>query len=239
MAGVLGCGPASAFDANNKVELEKFIHDYLVSHPEVLIEAQDALQAKQAEAQKSRDSKVIAENKAEIFRSSDDLVVGNPKGDVSVVEFYDYNCPYCKHAVADMKTLVANDPGVRFVLKEFPILGQDSVAASRVSIAVQMIAPDKFRQFHDALFDSQQRADGDFAMAVATKLGIDKTALTKKLADPSIDARIRATYSLADKLNITGTPAYIVGDEEIAGVVGAGALEQKVQNVRKCNSAAC
>lgn len=231
--------PATAFDPNNKAELEKFIHDYIVAHPEVLLEAQDALQAKQQAARRTHDKKIIAANKKKIFDAAGDLVLGNPKGDVTVVELFDYNCPYCKHAVQDMKALIAGDPGVRFVLKEFPILGQDSVAASRVSIAFQMVAPDKFKQFHNELMSSRTRASGESAFKIAAALGVSKETLKEKLAEPAVDARIKQTYRLANELNLTGTPSYIVGDEAMSGAVGADTLEQKVANMRKCNSTTC
>ncbi len=231
--------PASAFDPSDKAQLQKFVHDYIVGHPEVLLEAQDALQAKQQAAQRNHDRKIIAANKKEIFHAPGDLVLGNPKGDVTVVELYDYNCPYCKHAVQDMKALIDGDNGIRFVLKEFPILGQDSIAASRVSIAFQMIAPDKFRQFHNELMGSQARASGDLAFRIAEKLGVGKQELKQKLEDPAVDAKIKQAYTIANKLDLTGTPAYIIGDEAMAGAVGAAAIEQKVANVRKCNSTSC
>ena len=231
--------PALAFDANNKAELGKFIHDYIISHPEVLIEAQDALQAKQQAAQRDQDRKIIGANRKEIFSDPADLVLGNPKGDVTVVELFDYNCPYCKHAVQDMAALTAGDPGVKFVMKEFPILGQDSIAASRVSITFQMVAPEKFKQFHNALMSSRTRASGDVAFQIAAKLGVSKETLKEKLGDPAIDAKIKQAYTLASELNLTGTPSYIIGDEATAGAIGAPALEQKVANMRKCASTTC
>lgn len=230
---------AHAFDANDKAELGKFIHDYIVEHPEVLLEAQDALQKKQEAEQRSRAKAQIAANRKQIFDAPGDLVVGNPNGDVTLVEFYDYNCPYCKHAVPDMNALLKADGKLRFVLKEFPILGEDSVAASRISMAVQMIAPDKYQAFHNELMDSPQRANGARAFQAAEKLGISKDDLKAKLDDPSITSRIHDTYALADKLGINGTPAYVVGDEAVSGVVGAQVLEQKVENVRACGSTAC
>ncbi|HET7412699.1 MAG TPA: DsbA family protein [Pararhizobium sp.] len=230
---------AAAFDANNKAELEKFIHDYIVSHPEVLLEAQDALQAKQEAAQRKQAKTVIAGREEELFHSPGDLVVGNPEGDVSIVEFFDYNCPYCKNAIGDMNAIVGSDGNVRYVLKEFPILGPDSVAATRVSMAFEMVAPDEFRQFHETLLGSSGRATEASALAVAEKLGVDRAKVKAKMDDPSIDARIKQSYALANALHITGTPAYVVGDEAVSGVVGATALEQKIENVRKCNSTVC
>lgn len=231
--------PAKAFDASNKKELGMFIHDYIVEHPEVLLEAQDALQKKQEAKRRDHMKSVITANRKAIFDAPGDLVIGNPKGDVTLVEFYDYNCPYCKHAVSDMHALVEADNKLRFVLKEFPILGQDSVAASRVSMAVQIVAPDKYKAFHDKLMGSQQRATGDSAFQVAEDLGIAKSALKDELESPEIEKRIKQTYALADALNINGTPAYVIGDDAISGAVGSSALEDKVQNMRKCDSTSC
>ncbi|HET7411118.1 MAG TPA: DsbA family protein [Pararhizobium sp.] len=230
---------ALAFDANNKAELGKFIRDYIVSHPEILLEAQDALQAKQEAAQRQQVKAIIAKHSKELFHAPGDLVVGNPDGDVSIVEFFDYNCPYCRHAVQDTKTIIGNDKNVRYVFKEFPILGPDSVAASRVSMAVQIVAPDKFKAFHDTLLGASERATEASAFDVAKKLGIDTAKLKAAMDNPSIETQIKQSYALANALHITGTPAYVVGDEAVSGVVGAAALEEKIDNVRKCKSTAC
>lgn len=230
---------ALALDIKDKAELEKFIHDYIVNNPEVLLEAQDALQAKQAAEQRKKTKAVIAGNKDALFHAPGDIVLGNPDGDVTIVEFFDYNCPYCKHAVEDMDTILKEDPNVRFVLKEFPILGPDSLAASHVSIAFRMIAPDKYRSFHEQLLGGQERATEERAFEIAAELGVDKAALEAKMKDPAIESSIKEAYFLANALGITGTPAYVVGDEAVSGALGAEILSEKIENVRKCDSTEC
>lgn len=230
---------ASALDIKDKAELEQFIHDYIVGHPEVLLEAQDALQEKQAAEQRQKTKAVIARNKDALFHAPGDVALGNQDGDVTIVEFFDYNCPYCKHAIEDMDAIVKEDPNVRFVLKEFPILGPDSLAASHVSMAFRMIAPEKYRDFHEELLGGEGRATEERAFEVAAKFGIDKAALEAKMKDPAIDASIKQAYSLANELGITGTPAYVVGDEAVSGALGAQFLLKKIDNVRKCDSTVC
>lgn len=231
--------PASALDIKDKAELERFIHDYIVGHPEVLLEAQDALQAKQAADQRKTAKAAIARNGDALFHAPGDIALGNPEGDITVVEFFDYNCPYCKHAIDDMDTIIEEDSNVRFVLKEFPILGPDSLAASHVSMAFRMIAPDKYRKFHEELLGGEARATEERAFEVAAKFGVDKEAIEKKMKDPAIDASIKQTYALANDLGITGTPAYVIGDEAVSGALGSQVLSEKIDNVRKCNSTAC
>lgn len=231
--------PALALDIKDKAELERFIHDYIVQHPEVLLEAQDALEKKQADAQRKKTKTVIASNSDALFHAAGDIILGNPKGDVTIVEFFDYNCPYCKHAIEDMDTILENDGDVRFVLKEFPILGPDSLDASHVSMAFRLIAPDKYRAFHEALLGGEGRATKESAFEIAAKFGVDEAALEKKMKDPAIDASIKQAYALANELGITGTPAYVVGDEAVSGALGAEVLSEKIDNVRKCDSTAC
>lgn len=230
---------AHAFEIKDEAAFDKLVHDYIVDHPEVLLEAQDALQKKQEAAKREQVKAVIAENKDAIFHAPGDVVLGNPNGDVSVVEFFDYNCPYCKHAIDDMNAILEADKNVRFVLKEFPILGPDSIAATHVSLAFREIAPQKYRQFFDTLLGGSARADADRAFAVAKTLGVDRKTLEQKMKDPAIEAEISKAYSLANDLGLTGTPAYIVGDEAVSGALGAQVLLQKIGNVRKCDSTVC
>ncbi|WP_141165593.1 DsbA family protein [Pararhizobium mangrovi] len=239
LAGNALASDSSGFDPSNKEQLGQFVHDYLVQHPEVLLDAQDALQAKQQQAAQKKVAKVIADNRQALYYAPGDLVLGDPDGSVTLVEFYDYNCPYCRAAVSDMKTIVANEKGLRYVLKEFPILGDDSMAASRASMAFEMLAPNKFKTFHDRLMAIKGSADAERAEKIAADLGVDPKQLEAKMKDPKIGARIRQTYALADKLNLTGTPAYVVGDMAVSGVIGADALRKAIGNVRACGSTTC
>ncbi|MCM2294309.1 DsbA family protein [Allorhizobium sp. BGMRC 0089] len=231
--------PAAALDDKQKQEMGDFIHDYLIAHPEVLLEAQDALQKKQAEAEAARSAAQVSANEQDIFHSKDDVVLGNPNGNVSIVEFYDYNCPYCRHAISDMNDLIKHDNNLRFVLKELPILGPDSEAAHRVSFAVRELAPEKYPAFHEALLGGTVRATQASAMAIAEKLGLKEADIAKQMAAQPNDEAVKKTYTLAQSLGITGTPAYVIGTEVISGAVGEDTLKQKIANMRNCGKSSC
>ena len=242
----LGVAPARLAQAEaltitdeNRAQIEAIIHDYLLNNPEVLAEAQKALEAKQEAAQKAAQKSLIAEAKDAIFTSEHDGIVGNPDGKVTIVEFFDYNCGYCKRAMADMDAMVAADKDLRFVLKEFPILGEDSQKAHVVAQAVQRMMPEKYGAFHRKLLSSKGRADEAKAIAIAVEMGADEKALREKMQDPSIMDSFRSAYELANKLSITGTPSYVVGDEVVFGALGREVLSAKIENLRSCNSTSC
>ncbi|MFB9951014.1 DsbA family protein [Rhizobium puerariae] len=230
--------PALALDDRQKKEMGEFIREYLLQNPEILLEVQDALQTKQQTQRVEQSTKAIAQNKKEIFSSPTDITLGNPKGDVTVVEFFDYNCGYCKRALSDMDDILAKDKNIRFILKEFPILGPDSIAAHRVANAVRLLAPQKYAEFHRTLL-SGEHASEETAVAVATSLGLDAAAIRKSMADKPNDDLVRQAYQLANSIGITGTPTYVVGDEAVFGAVGLDAIEEKVANVRSCGKATC
>jgi protein-disulfide isomerase len=231
--------PAAAFDDNQKKELGDFIKQYLMEHPEVLLDAQAALDKKQEEAKLVQANKAVADNKQTIFNANYDVTVGNPKGDVTVVEFFDYNCGYCRHALSDMDALLEKDKNIRFVLKEFPILGPDSVAASKVSDAFRKLAPEKYAEFHHKLLGSDGRASEDSAIEVATALGVKEDALRAEMTKSPNSGSVKETYQLATDLGLTGTPSYIIGNEAISGAVGVDVITEKVNNVRACGKTTC
>jgi protein-disulfide isomerase len=167
-------------------------------------------------------------------------VVGNPSGDVTLVEFFDYNCGYCKKALADVQTLMKSDSKLRVVLKDFPVLGPDSVEASRVALAVknQLPAPKLF-DYHVKVMDSRGRVNGERAMAVAKDMGVDMARLQKDVESPEVRNALQENMALGDKLSLTGTPAFIVGETVIPGAVGLDPLKQLVNNVRQCGKASC
>lgn len=230
---------AYALDAKDKKELGEFIREYLVANPEILLEAQQSLKKKQQEEQLRQAEAAIAGNKEAIFQSVHDVTLGNPKGDVTIVEFYDYNCGYCKRALSDMEAILENDKNVRFVLKELPILGPDSLAAHRVSAAFRQIAPEKYGDFHRALLGGEDRATEETAIAVAGRLGVSEADIRAKMESDAQDAGVKEAYTLANDLGITGTPSYVVGNEAVFGAVGAEELEAKVTNMRSCGKTVC
>jgi protein-disulfide isomerase len=232
-------GPALALDDSQKKEMGEFIREYLLQNPEVMIEVQNALEAKQQAQRADQSTKAVATYKDEIFSSPTDVVLGNPKGDVTVVEFFDYNCGYCKRAMSDMDEILKKDTKVRFVLKEFPILGPDSMAAHKVANAVRLVAPDKYAEFHRELLVGQEHASEATAISVASDLGVDEAAIRKSMQEQPNDDIVKQAYQLANAIGITGTPTYVVGDEAVFGAVGLDEIEQKVGNVRSCGKASC
>ncbi|MET0576449.1 MAG: DsbA family protein [Mesorhizobium sp.] len=233
-------GPALAQETPmDRKQVETIVRDYLLANPELLLEVQEALEAKQKEAQRLASLGVIKEAKAEIFNSEFDGVVGNPNGKVTVVEFYDYNCGYCKRAIEDMHALIKADPDLRFVLKEFPILGPDSQKAHVVSMAFRKMMPEKYREFHDQLLGGQGRAGEASAIKIALALGADEKKLREEMQDPAIAEAFASTYELANKLAITGTPSYVVGNEVVFGALGQEVLAEKISAAKNCGEATC
>jgi protein-disulfide isomerase len=231
--------PALALDDAQKKEMGDFIKEYLISHPEVMLDVQAALEKKQDEQRGSQSDKVITDNKDAIFNGKSDVNIGNAKGDVTVVEFFDYNCGYCRGSLSDTDALLKNDKNIRYVLKEFPILGPDSVAASRVSDAFRKLAPEKYADFSHTILASKTKASEDSVIDVAGTFGVSEEALRKEMAaSPNTDT-VKATYQLATDLGVTGTPAYVIGNEAISGAIGLDALNEKIANVRACGKTTC
>ncbi|MCB1447745.1 MAG: DsbA family protein [Rhizobiaceae bacterium] len=231
-------GGAQAFDDGQKEEIGKIVREYLIAHPEIMIEVQQALEKKQADERAAQAKVAVSENADAIFNASADIALGNPKGKTTIVEFFDYNCGYCKRALSDMDAIIKSNPDVRFVLKEFPILGQDSLDAHKVSYAFKQIAPEKYGDFHRALL-SGEHADEARAIEVAKSLGVSEEALRAKMEQAPHDDSVRDAYRLASKLGITGTPSYVLGNEAVFGAIGESELNQKIASVRQCGKTTC
>ena len=246
LASVIALGAATAptladvpFKGEEKAAIETIIRDYLIANPEVLIEAMDALQTKQAHAQREARADVIAKAGDVLTDAPEGMVLGNPNGDVTVVEFFDYNCGYCRQALEDMNALIEADNNVRFVLKEFPILGPQSIEASRVSLAFRDLAPQKYPEFHRALLARRSMADKASALEVAGDLGVEPDAIEAKMNDTGHIQELQAIQDLAANLQINGTPSYVIGGEVIQARVGIDGLKQAVENMRECGKADC
>ncbi len=229
---------AAAEPVLDRNAVENIIRDYLVANPELLIDMQQGLEAKQMEAQRLASLEVIENARDDIFNAEYDGYVGNPDGKTTIVEFYDYNCGYCKRAQEDMLALTAADPDLRFVLKEFPILGPDSSKAHVVSMAFRKLMPEKYGDFHNQLIGSPGRAGEDAAIKIALALGADEAKLREEMKNPAISEAFSKTYELANRLSITGTPSYVVGNEVIFGALGQEVLAQKIAQVRAAETQA-
>jgi protein-disulfide isomerase len=226
----------SGLTTGQRKEIEAIVKEYLLKNPEVLIEAQNALEAKMDKLQAERTAAAIKQNAKEIFRPASSPVVGNAKGDVTVIEFFDYNCPYCRKAFSQVVQLVEKDKQVKLILKEFPILSKGSEEASKVALAAKLQG--KYWEFHRAMNLSQGQSNEASALRVAEKLGLDMTRLKKDMASPEVKREIDETRALAMKLGIQGTPHFLVGDRVIPGAP-ENLLEQMKKHVAEIRKEGC
>ena len=208
------------------------VKSYIAAHPEIV---QDALDKRQKDADADKARTTIKDNNATIFNSAHQVVLGNPQGNVTMVEFFDYNCAYCKRALPDMMSLLSANPNLRFVLKEFPVLGDGSVEAAHVAVAARMQDPTgkKYIEFHQKLLGGRGAADKARALAVAKDVGFDMARIEKDMDSPEVKTTIDEDMKLADALGVSGTPSYVVGDEVVVGAVGIDELKAKIKAVRK------
>ena len=193
-----------------------------------------------AAAESEKHKAAVKQYSQALFSSPRQVVLGNPTGNVTFVEFFDYNCGYCKRAMDDMLTLMKNDPKLKVVLKEFPVLGPGSVEAARVAVAVRMQdkTGKKYLEFHQKLLGGRGQADKAHALAVAKDIGLDMGRLDKDLESPEVKATLEESFKLAEALGLNGTPSYVIGDDVVIGAVGIDALKEKVNNSR-CGKPSC
>ncbi|MCF7644879.1 DsbA family protein [Bacillus subtilis] len=220
----------------DKAAVEKIVREYLIANPEVMLEVQDVLEAKQSASARENQTKIITENHDSIFNDANDAVYGNPKGDVTIVEFYDYNCGYCKRAMPDMHELIKADPNVRFVLKEFPILGPDSMRTHLVAQAFKRLMPEKYMELHQALMNEPKSSTEESALKIAVSLGADEAKLRDLMKSKEVVTSFQNAYTVAQALNISGTPSYIIGNELVPGAVGHDVLSEKIAEQRQLNA---
>lgn len=229
----------ATFSSEQKQELGKIIKEYLISNPEIFLEAQSALEAKMEKEQAEKLKVAIAENAREIYRDPKADIAGNPNGDITVVEFFDYNCGYCKRGLLDVIKLVEGDPNVRVVFKELPILSKGSEEASRVAIAAGRQG--KYWDMHKALLEAKGQMNEANALAIATKLGLDIEKLKKDMASPEVEEEIKKSEALAKKMGVNGTPHFLVGDRAIPGAPEDlhDQLANHVKELRKSGCSYC
>jgi protein-disulfide isomerase len=245
LLGALTLAPAAmaqsaVFNEQQKQAIGEIVKDYLIKNPEVLTEVIAELEKRQAEAQQVSQASAVKETQQSLLNASHSYVVGNPSGDITLVEFFDYNCGYCKKALADVQTLMKSDPKLRVVLKDFPVLGPDSVEASRVALAVKnQLQGQKLLDYHVKVMDSRGRVNAERAVAVAREMGVDVARLQKDMEGAEVRNALQENMALGDRLSLTGTPAFVIGETVIPGAVGIDPLKQVIANVRQCGKATC
>jgi protein-disulfide isomerase len=221
-------------------QFEALIRDYLVKNPEVIQEALTELDRRQKDEERKARLKIVQDKTGPLYSSPHHAVLGNPQGDVTLVEFFDYNCGFCKRALADLQKMLAEDKNVRVILKDFPVLGPGSTEAALVALAAkEQLKGDRFLAFHARLLSTRGQVGRAQALDAARDSGADMNKLVRDLDSPAYRGAIEQTIQIADALGLTGTPSYVVGEDIVVGAVGYSELKQRVDNIRKCGQATC
>ena len=242
LAALLGAAPASAdgFTTQQKADIGPIIKDYLMAHPEVLRDAITELENREKQAEADSRKKTLAELGGKLASQADSLIIGNPDGKITLVEFFDYNCGYCKRAIGDLDKLMTSNKDLKVVLRDFPILSAGSVEAALVALAAHnQFGGNKYWEFHKTLLSSRTAVGKEQALAVAKQMGADMDRLQKDASEPKTRAAIQESLTDAQALNLNGTPSYIVGDDAIVGAQGFDEIEKRIESMRKCGKAMC
>ena len=232
-----------AADASGKAldpaELNLLIEQYLMDDPAILDRMAAKLSVAKRAAEQSERVALLQANHEAIYNDPANVILGNPNGDVTLVEMFDYNCGYCRRALPDLATLIAEDPNLKIVLKEFPILSDGSVEAAKVGFLVAENDALNYWDFHQRLFSARGQVDATAALAAAEAVGGNRVAMMIDMNGQKASDAIERSYDLATALKISGTPTFIIGDELIPGAVGVDALRTKIANMRACGSTDC
>lgn len=222
---------AADFGPAQRKEIESIVHDYLLQHPEVLLDAMHAAQDKLDHEAATKTSQLIADHRHQIFDDAATPVGGNPKGNVTLVEFFDYRCPYCKKSQPTVEKLAAEDHNLRVVYKEFPILGPVSTTAAHAALAAERQG--KYLAFHKAMMAATGNITDDTVYRVAGSVGLDVDRLKRDMASPAVAQALKANLQLASLLDIRGTPSFIVGDHLIPGAADLDDLKKLIAEAPK------
>lgn len=223
-----------------KTAIQEIVKEYLLKNPEVIQEAMVELDRRQKDAERQSRLKIISDKNSPLYTGANTVSFGNPKGDVTIVEFFDYNCGFCKRGFADLQKLIGEDKNLRLITKDFPVLGPESIEASRVAMAARIqLSPEKMWSFHQKLITARGRIGKQAALDAAKDAGADMAKLNRDIEAPVVSASLQENIQLGDQLGFTGTPSYVIGDDAVIGAVGYEELKQRISNVRKCGKAAC
>lgn len=232
-----GLVSAQSFDNMSEAETDAFgaaVRAYLLAHPEVIMEAVSVLEKRQQEDAATADTQLVAQYSDQLFDDGYSVVFGNPDGPIQIVEFSDYKCGYCKRAYPEILQLIGANPDVRLVLKEYPILGAESVLASRAAIAVLVNeGEDAYERFHDALMLENGPLTEMSLPLIAEGLGLDSAKMKETMNSALVTQMIQSNRSLGQRMQITGTPTFVVGSQMLRGYVPLEGMQQLVDDVRQ------
>ncbi len=212
--------------------IEQVIEDYILDNPEVILRAVRRLEERERAQQDADRRAAIVEHREALYGDASSHVAGNPRGDVTIVEFFDYRCPYCRRSLEAVRTILDEDANVRIVFKEFPVLGPDSLVASRAAIGVQQQDPEKYFAFHSALMGARGVLDKDAVLQIAAEVGLDPERLGAAMDTAEIAAVIERNYALAGALGVNGTPTFIVGDVVVPGALDIDSFRALIAEIR-------
>jgi protein-disulfide isomerase len=219
--------------------IDPLIEDYLLGNPKILQRASAALSTQLKTEQRAATAAALAELRPAIYDEPGHIVLGNPEGDVTLVEMFDYNCSFCRAALPDLAALLDGDPNLRVILKEFPILSQGSADAARIAVLVNRSKPADYWQFHQQLFTSRGEVTKETALKAAADLGLNPIQLELRMNEPTVTAVIERSFDIANRLKVDGTPTYIIGNEVIPSAVGLDQLKTRIANMRACGETEC
>jgi protein-disulfide isomerase len=225
---------ASNFSPAEEDAIRQLVRDYLLANPEVLMEAAQVYRERQQGIQQQQARQTLVMRREELDRDPDSPVIGNPDGDVVVVEFFDYRCPYCVSVAKNLREAVEDDGNIRLVMKEFPILGPESMVAARMALAAEQ--QDQYEELHFAFMTVSGKLTEKKAFKIADNIGLDMDQLRRDMEAPEIDAMLQRNFALAQALQINGTPAFVIGDEVVRGAIDMTTLREIVGQARANSS---
>ncbi|HEY1735925.1 MAG TPA: DsbA family protein [Methylovirgula sp.] len=228
------------FTPAQKSEIEKILKDYIAKNPEIVRDALSALELRDKTAEMDARNKIITNLQGPLYTGEGQEIVGNANGKLTLVEFFDYNCGYCKKTLADIVQLMKDYPDLRVILKDYPILSDKSAEAATIALALRkQFTGAKFWDFHQRLLSQHVPVGRDEALAIAKDMGADMDRLTKDAAGADIKKALDDTDRLGQALMLNGTPSFVIGQEAIVGAIGYDAMKGKLENVKKCGKVAC
>ena len=222
------------FTALQKNEVRNTVREYILENPQVVVEALESLQTQRQQSEGRRRQNAVTARADQLFKSRSDPSVGDSKASVTIVEFFDYQCPYCRRMAQQLAKLNKEDPDLRIVYKEFPVFGPASTLAARAALSAARQG--KYEEFHLAIMGVRGAPSERTIFRVAERIGLDTGRLRTDMNLPSVQRIFQRNRQLAQELGIRGTPAFVVGDQVIRGAIEMDRLRALIAELRKSQS---
>ena len=219
------------FSELEKENIHKIIEDYIIDNPEIIVSSFEKYTERKREKMMDEVKQKIDDNKKDLSSKSSSVIIGNPNGSREILYFFDYNCGYCKLASSNLRKLIDEDKDVKLVLKNFPVLGEDSLKISKLAVAVADIDLQKFEVLHKKLTTKERLSYDEVFKFVQDELGINKVVLVNKINSEDVTKHLENSTKHGNRIGLRGTPAFIIGNELIPGAVDLNTLKQKLEEV--------